>query len=71
MMGSIKASSEQQSTEVSRIGQAMVDMDQTTQQNAALVEQCAASAESLDTQVTKLLAAVSAFRLPEGEFTPA
>ena len=71
MMGSIKASSEQQSTEVSRIGQAVVDMDQTTQQNAALVEQCAASAESLDTQVTKLLAAVSAFRLPEGEFTHA
>ncbi|MEO8151994.1 MAG: methyl-accepting chemotaxis protein [Rhizobacter sp.] len=66
VMGHIKSSSDQQSAEVSRIGLAVVDMDQTTQQNAALVEQCAASAESLDSQVEKLLGAVSAFRLPEG-----
>lgn len=65
VMGNIKSSSDQQSAEVSRIGKSIVEIDQTTQQNAALVEQCAAAAESLDCQVQMLLNAVSAFKLPE------
>jgi len=38
-------------------------MDQMTQQNAALVEQAAAAAESLDTQAQQLVALMSRFRL--------
>ncbi|MNJ77522.1 Methyl-accepting chemotaxis protein III [compost metagenome] len=39
-------------------------MDQVTQQNAALVEEAAAAASSLETQAQRLQGAVSAFRLP-------
>ena len=38
-------------------------MDRTTQQNAALVEESAAAAESLKAQATRLVEAVSVFRL--------
>jgi methyl-accepting chemotaxis protein len=41
-------------------------MDQTTQQNAALVEQSSAAAESLRQQAAQLLNAVSVFRLAGG-----
>jgi methyl-accepting chemotaxis protein len=48
---------------VSQVGQAVAQMDQATQQNAALVEQSAAAAASLREQAQRLVEAVAAFRL--------
>jgi methyl-accepting chemotaxis protein len=42
-------------------------MDQATQQNAALVEESAAAADSLKTQAQQLVTAVSVFRLAHGD----
>ena len=63
IMGEISAASSEQSTGVAQVGEAIVQMDQVTQQNAALVEESAAAALSLKTQSQDLLAAVAAFRL--------
>jgi len=46
-------------------------MDEVTQQNAALVEQAAAAAQSLEEQATTLRRAVSVFRLSDGASGPA
>jgi methyl-accepting chemotaxis protein len=51
------------------VGEAVMQMDQATQQNAALVEQSAAAAESLKNQAQQLVEAVSAFRI-SGSSTP-
>lgn len=48
IMGEISAASHEQSSGVSQIGEAVTQMDQTTQQNAALVEEMAAAASSLN-----------------------
>ena len=44
---------------------AIAEMDSMTQQNAALVKQASAAAESLHTQAQKLSDAVAAFKLPD------
>ena len=48
---------------IGQVGSAVSQLDQATQQNAALVEQSAAAAESLNQQATRLTALVGAFRL--------
>jgi methyl-accepting chemotaxis protein len=63
IMGEIAAASDEQSKGIDQVGQAVTQMDEVTQQNAALVEQAAAAAQSLDDQAKKLHAAVSVFRL--------
>ncbi|WP_249362252.1 methyl-accepting chemotaxis protein, partial [Burkholderia sp. 4M9327G5] len=63
IMGEISAASAEQSTGIEQIGLAVAQMDEVTQQNAALVEQAAAAASSLDEQAARLRAAVSVFRL--------
>jgi methyl-accepting chemotaxis protein-2 (aspartate sensor receptor) len=63
IVGEISEASQQQSAGVSDAGQAMREMDQATQQNAALVEQTAAAADSLQSQAEQLQQAVSVFRL--------
>ncbi|MDN7501448.1 methyl-accepting chemotaxis protein [Burkholderia orbicola] len=63
IMGEISAASVEQSTGIEQIGLAVAQMDEVTQQNAALVEQAAAAASSLDEQAARLRAAVSVFRL--------
>ncbi|MBX3619764.1 MAG: HAMP domain-containing protein [Rhizobacter sp.] len=65
IVGEISAASDAQSQGVSEIGRAVTQMDQTTQQNAALVEQSAAAAESLRQQSQELVRSVAAFRLAE------
>jgi methyl-accepting chemotaxis protein len=60
----ISASAEYQSSSISEIGTAIAHMDQMTQQNAALVEQSAAAAESLKEQALSLNQAIGVFRLP-------
>lgn len=63
IMGEISAASEEQSTGIEQVSRAVTQMDEVTQQNAALVEQAAAAAASLDEQAARLRSAVSVFRL--------
>jgi hypothetical protein len=48
---------------VAQVGEAVTSLDRTTQQNAALVEQMAAAASSLNTQAGELVQAVSVFKV--------
>jgi methyl-accepting chemotaxis protein-1 (serine sensor receptor) len=63
IMGEISAASAEQSSGVNQVGQAVTQMDQSTQQNAALVEEGTAAAESLKGQAQQLVQAVAVFRL--------
>ena len=66
IMGEISAASSEQASGVAQVGEAVTSLDQTTQQNAALVEQMAAAAGSLNSQARELVHAVSVFRLEGG-----
>ena len=63
IMGEIRSASAEQSQGVSEVGAAVGRMDQTTQHNAALVEETAAAATSLEEQAQQLVQAVAVFRL--------
>jgi len=63
IVAEISQASAEQSEGVNAVGVAVSDMDQTTQQNAALVEQSAAAAESLRAQAAQLVQAASAFKV--------
>ena len=63
IMGEISSSSQEQSLGVAQVGEAVTQMDQVTQQNAALVEQMAAAATSLQHQAHDLVQVVSVFKL--------
>jgi methyl-accepting chemotaxis protein len=65
IVGEIAAASEEQSRGIEQISQAVTQMDGVTQQNAALVEQGAAAAQSLEEQARNLHSAVSMFRLAD------
>jgi methyl-accepting chemotaxis protein len=62
-VGEISSSSSEQATGVAQVVEAVAQMDQTTQQNAALVEEIAAAADSLRGQAQQLVHTVSAFKL--------
>ena len=66
IMGEISAASNEQSLGVAQVGEAVTQMDQATQQNAALVEEMAAAASSLKSQAHELVQVVAAFKLVEG-----
>jgi methyl-accepting chemotaxis protein len=61
----ISGAAGEQSTGISQVGDAVAQLDQVTQQNAALVEESAAAAESLRTQAANLAEAVRVFKLSE------
>ncbi|MEN4917615.1 methyl-accepting chemotaxis protein [Achromobacter spanius] len=63
LMGEIATASNEQSAGIEQINQAVTHLDSVTQQNAALVEEFAASAASLHEQAGDLARAVSVFRL--------
>lgn len=63
IMNEIAGASEEQSRGISQIGQAMAEMDTTTQQNAALVEESSAAASSLEEQARELEQTISIFTL--------
>ncbi|HEY8905845.1 MAG TPA: methyl-accepting chemotaxis protein, partial [Rhodoferax sp.] len=63
IMGEISAASGEQSQGVGQVGDAITQMDQTTQQNAALVEEMAAAASSLKSQAHELVQTVAVFKL--------
>ncbi len=62
IMSEISAATHEQSRGIEEINRAVAQMDDVTQQNAALVEQAAAAATSLDDQARRLGLAVSAFK---------
>ena len=63
IVGEISSASREQSSGISQIGEAITQMDKVTQQNAALVEESAAAAESLKMQAEQLVQAVAFFKL--------
>ncbi|WP_022982876.1 methyl-accepting chemotaxis protein [Ideonella sp. B508-1] len=63
VMGEISAATEEQARGVALVGEAVGQMDLSTQQNAALVEESAAAAESLRQQAGQLVEAVAFFRV--------
>jgi methyl-accepting chemotaxis protein len=71
IMGEIDAASRDQSLSVGQVSEAVGSLDQTTQQNAALVEEMAAAASSLKSQAVELVQAVAVFKLrPNDDASP-
>ena len=66
IMGEISAASTEQSLGVAQVGEAVTQMDQATQQNAALVEEMAAAASGLQSQAQELVQTVAVFKLVPG-----
>ena len=63
IMDEITRANQEQSIGIDQVNRAVVQMDSATQQNAALVEQAAAAAESLKNQAASLAQTVSVFKL--------
>jgi methyl-accepting chemotaxis protein len=63
IMGEISEASDEQATGITQVSEAVTKMDQATQQNAALVEQTAAAASTLESQARDLVGVVSVFKL--------
>ncbi|MEP7294630.1 MAG: methyl-accepting chemotaxis protein [Burkholderiales bacterium] len=63
VIGSITSAATHQSNDIGQVNGAVRELDEMTQQNAALVEQSAAAAKSLEDQVQRLSALVRGFRL--------
>jgi methyl-accepting chemotaxis protein len=63
IIGEFSAASQEQTSGIEQINQAIIQMDNVTQQNAALVEQAAAAAQSMQEQAAKLSRVVSVFKL--------
>ena len=67
IMAAISAASQEQSTGIGHVNQAINEMDAVTQQNAALVEQAAAAAASMQDQAAMLAQLVQRFQLDASE----
>lgn len=65
LMGEIASASVEQHTGIEQVNQAVIQMDEVTQQNAALVEEASAAAQSMASQSSTLRELVSIFRLPD------
>ena len=63
IIGEVSSASSEQSQGVAQVGEAITQMDLVTQQNAALVEESAAAANSLKSQAEQLLQSVAVFQL--------
>jgi methyl-accepting chemotaxis protein len=63
IMGEITSASQEQSAGIAQVNTSILEMDETTQQNAALVEQAAAAAASMQDQAANLARVVSVFKL--------
>nr|WP_298141728.1 methyl-accepting chemotaxis protein [uncultured Pseudomonas sp.] len=70
IMAEIAAASAEQSTGIEEISGAVSQMDEMTQQNAALVEEAAASAESLLEQASEMTQAVAVFKIDQDHDQP-
>ncbi|WP_295747883.1 methyl-accepting chemotaxis protein [Undibacterium sp.] len=67
IIAEISAASQEQSSDIEAINRSVIEMDGMTQQNAALVEEAAAAAQSLQDQASELAKVVSIFKLNAGE----
>src|SRR4029079_7693992 len=67
IMSEIANASQEQSAGIEQVNLWIIEMDSMTQQNAALVEEAAAAAQSLQDQAAELAHVVSIFKLVEGE----
>jgi methyl-accepting chemotaxis protein len=67
IMSEISAASNEQSQGIEQVNRAITQMDEVTQQNAALVEEAAAAAESLEEEAQSLTRSVSQFKLVEAK----
>jgi methyl-accepting chemotaxis protein len=67
IMGEIANASAEQSAGIEQVNHSIIEMDSMTQQNAALVEEAAAAAQSLQDQAAELARVVSIFKLTDGE----
>jgi methyl-accepting chemotaxis protein len=65
IMSEIMAASQEQSGGIEQVNRAITQMDQVTQQNAALVEEAAAAAQSLEEQARTLARAVAVFKVAQ------
>jgi methyl-accepting chemotaxis protein len=66
IIGEISAAASEQSDGIGQVNGAVAELDQMTQQNAALVEQSAAAAQSLREQAQRLAQVVATFTLSGG-----
>lgn len=69
-LGEISSASAEQSSGISQINAAVIQMDNVTQQNAALVEEAAAAAKSLEFLAEELTETVSVFKLDKDATSP-
>ncbi len=70
IMSNIASASMEQSSGIDQVNKAITQMDEVTQQNAALVEEAAAAAESLEEQAGSLATTVAHFRLNSDNYPP-
>ncbi len=63
IIGEISAASQEQASGVDQVNKAIMQMDETTQQNAALVEEAASASQSMKTQAEELLRQVGMFKM--------
>ena len=70
IMAEISAASKEQSSGIEEVNSAVIQMDKMTQQNAALVEQAAAAAKSMEDQTDSLAGMVAAFKLADAPEPP-
>lgn len=71
IMADITAAGREQSAGIEQVNQAITQMDEVTQQNAALVEEAAAASQSLQDQATNLSEVVSVFKLDNAQINAA
>ncbi|WP_332744352.1 methyl-accepting chemotaxis protein, partial [Hydrogenophaga sp.] len=71
IIGEITAAAGEQSDGIGQVNVAVTQLDQMTQQNAALVEESAAAAESLKDQASRLTEVIRIFRIDEAHSAPA
>ncbi|MCT8358660.1 methyl-accepting chemotaxis protein [Xanthomonas citri pv. anacardii] len=70
IMGEISAASQEQSAGIEQVNTTVTQMDETTQQNAALVEEATAAARAMEEQATQLTEAVAVFKIEGGKALP-
>ncbi|MCD9008260.1 methyl-accepting chemotaxis protein, partial [Luteimonas sp. XNQY3] len=70
IMAEISAASQEQAAGIEQVNQTITQMDETTQQNAALVEEASAAARAMEEQAGALSSAISVLRI-EGQSRPA
>ena len=70
ILGEISSASREQYSGITQVGEAVMQMDQVTQQNAALVEEIAAAASSLKMQASELVRQMAQFTVEQGGSTP-